>query len=305
MTAPFRSKHVVILVENLPVPFDRRPWQIAQTLRDQGHKVSIICPKMYEYTQTRQRLAGIEIYRYPHWEGDSRAAYVFEYFNALFWMFLLCAKIFFTRGIDVIHACNPPDLLFMVALPFKIFFGTKFLFDHHDLNPEIYRAKFKRQGRMYDILCRLEKMTYQAADMVLATNESFKRIGVTRSRKPLDRVYVVRNAPMAGRLVQGPRKLELLEGKKHLIAYIGVMNKQDGLDLLMESAREVIHTHGRKDVVFGLIGDGPEVPALKRLAKEAQLNGELKFLGASATARSSATISTPRLSAYAPIPKMT
>ncbi len=279
MTAAHRPKHVVILVENLPVPFDRRPWQIAQTLRAHGHKISIICPKMYEYTLSRECLDGIDIYRYPHREGNSQAAYVLEYLNALFWMFLLCVRIFFTRGIDAIHACNPPDLLFLVALPFKLFFGTKFLFDHHDLNPEVFRAKFNRQGRIYDILCWLEKKTYQAADMVLATNESFKRIGIARSRKPLNRVYIVRNAPRAGRLVQGPPIPELLQGKKHLIAYLGVMNKQDGLDLLIQSAREVIHTHGRKDVIFGLIGDGGEVPVLKQLAKEAQLNGELQFLG--------------------------
>lgn len=273
------GQHVVILVENLPVPFDRRPWQIARTLVEEGYRVSVICPKMYEYTRAHERLEGVEIYRYPNREGDTPIGWIAEYLNAMFWMMWICLKLFFTRGIDAIHACNPPDLLFGVAWPFKVFFRTRFLFDHHDLNPEVYLAKFGRKDWLYRLMCRLECMTYRLADVALATNKSFKHLAATRDCMKKDRVYIVRNAPMPGRFVQGRPKADLRFGKDHLIAYLGVMNKQDGLDLLLESIAHVVHHHERKDVVFGLIGDGPEVPALKERAKELGLNGEVKFLG--------------------------
>jgi glycosyltransferase involved in cell wall biosynthesis len=128
-------------------------------------------------------------------------------------------------------------------------------------------------------MCALERMTYRLADVALATNRSFKRIAMRRDGKREDRVYVVRNAPMPGRLVEGPARDELRFGRRHLVSYLGVMNKQDGLDLLLESIADVVHRHERKDVVFGLIGDGPEVPALRQRAKELGLNGEVKFLG--------------------------
>jgi len=270
----------VILVENLPVPFDRRPWQIAQTLVGAGHRVSVVCPRMYEYTKAYERLKGVDIYRYPNREGGTPAGWVVEYLNAMFWMLVTCLRLFFVRGgIDAIHACNPPDLLFLVAWPFKVFFGTRFLFDHHDLNPEVYLAKFDRRDRLYEVMVTLERMTYRLADVALATNQSFKRIAIGRDGARADRVYVVRNAPMPGRLVAGPAKEELKRGKRHLIGYLGVMNKQDGLDLLLEAARHVIFTRGRDDILFGLIGDGTEVPNLKEQARRLELDGHVAFLG--------------------------
>jgi glycosyltransferase involved in cell wall biosynthesis len=274
------GKHVVILVENLPVPFDRRPWQIAQTLTGQGYQVSVICPRMYEYTAKYEQLLGIDIYRYPTpCEGNSLLGWVCEYVNALFWMTWLCLKLLFTRGIDSIHACNPPDLLFLVAWPFKVFAGVRFMFDHHDLNPEMYLAKFGRKDFLYRVMCAFERMTYHLADVALATNRSFKRIATIRDQKRDDRIYIVRNAPMAGRLIKGPQRDELRFGRRHLVSYLGVMNKQDGLDLLLESIADIVHRHKRSDVVFGLIGDGPEVPSLRRRAEQLGLNGEVKFLG--------------------------
>lgn len=274
-----KSKHIVILVENLPVPFDRRPWQIAQALTEAGHRVSVICPKMYEHTRAFERLSGVDIYRYPSREGNSPATWIVEYVSALLWMSWLCLRLFLTRGIDAVHACNPPDLLFLVAWPYKVFFGARFMFDHHDLAPEVYLAKFGKKGRVYRALCVLERMTYRLADVALATNRSFKAVAVRRDGKRADRVFIVRNAPMAGRLVEGMQRAELRSGRKHLVAYLGVMNKQDGLDLLLESIHHIVHTHGRKDVAFALIGDGPEVPALKRRAAELELDGEVRFVG--------------------------
>lgn len=278
--APPTGKQVVILVENLPVPFDRRPWQIAQTLLHAGHRVSVICPRMYEYTARYERLEGVEIHRFPcPCEGNTPVMWVCEYLNALFWMSWLCLRLFLTRGIDAIHACNPPDLLFAVAWPLKVFCGVKFVFDHHDLNPEVYLAKFGRRDAIYRILCRLERMTYTLADVALVTNQSFERIVRKRDRQRGDRIYVVRNAPMPGRFVEGPPRRHLREGKKHLVAYLGIMNKQDGLDLLLESIHHVVHDHGRRDVLFALIGDGPEREALRQQAEKLGLAGQVKFLG--------------------------
>ena len=274
-----RGRHVVILVENLPVPFDRRPWQIAQTLQHQGFHVSIVCPQMYEYTQKFERLSEIDIYRYPNYEASGACGYFCEYLNALLWMSWICLRLFLTQGIAAIHACNPPDLLFLVAWPFRVFFGVRFLFDHHDLGPEVYFAKFGRTDWLYHLMCAVERMTYRLADVALATNKSFKRIASQRCAKKSDRIFVVRNAPTPGRFNPGPPRRELRFGKAHLIAYLGVMNKQDGVDLLLESIQHVIQGHQRKDVVFGLIGDGPEVPQLKLRAKQLGLNGEVKFLG--------------------------
>ena len=274
-----RPRHVVILVENLPVPFDRRPWQIAQSLHASGRKVSVICPKMYEYTAARERLSGIDICRYPSREGSSPLGWILEYLNAIFWMTWHCWRIHLRSPIDAIHACNPPDLLFLVALPLRMFCGVKFLFDHHDLNPEVYVAKFGRKDLVYRALCLFEKWTYRLATVALTTNESFRRIAVARSKARASRIFVVRNAPKPGRLTSGPPVPELREGFAHVVGYIGVMNKQDGLDLLLEAARRVVHEHGRSDVLFALIGDGPELPALRAMATRMSLEANVRFLG--------------------------
>ncbi|MGE5611885.1 MAG: glycosyltransferase family 4 protein [Bacillota bacterium] len=273
------GKHIVILVENLPVPFDRRPWQIAQTLVRNGQRVSVICPRMYEYTQPYERLAGIDIYRYPNVEASTPIGWAREYLNALFWMSWVSFKLFVTQGIDAIHACNPPDLLFLVAWPFRVFFGVRFLFDQHDLAPEVYVAKFGRKDRLCRLLLKLEQMTYRLADVMLATNHSVQRLAITRGRIRQDRVFIVRNAPMPGRFTPGPGREELRLGRKHLVSYLGVMNRQDGLDLLLDSIHHVIHVRGRSDVAFAVIGDGPELPALKRRAAELGFDGQLHFVG--------------------------
>jgi glycosyltransferase involved in cell wall biosynthesis len=279
------AKHVVILVENLPVPFDRRPWQIAQTLLANGYRVSVICPSMYEYTKRYEKLAGIEIHRYPSREGSTPIGWIAEYINAVCWMFLICMRLFFTVGIDAIHACNPPDLLWVVAWPFKIFAGVRFLFDHHDLNPEVYLAKFNRHDKLYFAMLLLERMTYRLADIALATNESFRRIAVARDGIRPDRVYIVRNAPMPGRFTSGPAIDQLRNGKEHLIVYLGIMNKQDGLDLLLESIRCLVRDLGRSDVFVALIGDGTELPQLQQLAHQLGLDDCVRFVGRVADGR--------------------
>ena len=169
------GKKILIIVENLPSPFDRRVWQEATALRDKGAMVSIICPKGKGYEKKFEMLDGIAIYRHPlPKEADGALGYLLEYGAALFWEFVLAVRCLFTRGFDVIQACNPPDLIFLVALPFKLI-GKKLVFDHHDINPELYEAKFGKRDFLYKVMLFLERMTFRSAKISIATNESYTR----------------------------------------------------------------------------------------------------------------------------------
>src|SRR5574340_1560051 len=165
-----RHRRVLILVENLPSPFDRRVWQEATTLRDVGYDVSIICPTGKGYDSRYEVIDGIHIWRYRlPTEGEGALGYLAEYAVALFWSFVLSFKVLRARGFDVIHACNPPDLFFLIGGFFKLF-GKKFVFDHHDANPELYEAKFGRKDWFYRLMLVLERLTFRTADVSIATN---------------------------------------------------------------------------------------------------------------------------------------
>ncbi|HZR67714.1 MAG TPA: glycosyltransferase, partial [Burkholderiales bacterium] len=184
------TKRVLILVENLPSPFDRRVWQEATALRDAGWTVSIVCPTGRGYEKRFERIDGIDIHRYPlPVEASGALGYALEYGAALFWSFVLSWKVFFGRGFDVVHACNPPDLFFLVGAVFKPF-GRKFVFDHHDLNPELYEAKFGRRDFLYRAMLALERWTFRTADVSIATNESYRRIAIERGGMAPERVFV-------------------------------------------------------------------------------------------------------------------
>src|SRR6185369_12966977 len=181
------QRRVLILVENLPSPFDRRVWQEATTLRAAGYGVSIICPTGKGCEKKFESIDGIDIYRYdlPH-EAEGALGYLVEYSAALACSFALSLKIKF----DVVHACNPPDLFFLIGAFWKLF-GKKFLFDHHDANPELYEAKFGKRDFFYKLLCLFEKLTFRTADVSIATNESYRRIALTRGGMDPERVFVV------------------------------------------------------------------------------------------------------------------
>jgi glycosyltransferase involved in cell wall biosynthesis len=278
-TSRATGKHVVILVENLPVPFDRRPWQIAQALTRDGYRVSVICPKMYEYTERYERLNGIDVYRYPALcEGNTALGWVCEYVNALFWMTWICLKLFLTRGIDAIHACNPPDLLFLVGGFFKLL-GKKFLFDHHDINPELYEAKFGRRDFFYRLLVRLERWSFRTADVSIATNESYRRIAIERGDMRPDRVFVVRSGPCLERLRIVPPDERLKRGRRYLVGYVGVMGKQEGIDWLLRAVRLIVSRYGRTDVQFGLVGGGTSLEEMKALARRLEIDEYVTFTG--------------------------
>ncbi|HEY6864002.1 MAG TPA: glycosyltransferase family 4 protein [Burkholderiales bacterium] len=273
------AKRVLILVENLPSPFDRRVWQEATALRDAGWTVSIVCPTGRGYEQRFERLDGIDIHRYPlPVEASGALGYALEYGAALFWSFVLSWKVFFGRGFDVVHACNPPDLFFLVGAVFKLF-GRKFVFDHHDLNPELYEAKFGRRDLFYRAMLALERWTFRTADVSIATNESYRRIAIERGGMAPGRVFVVRSGPSLERMKIVPPVETLKCGRRYLVGYVGVMGRQEGIDLLLRAAREIVHERGRGDVHFGLVGGGTSLEEMKALARELRVSDHVTFTG--------------------------
>ena len=270
---------VLILVENLPVPFDRRVWQEACALRDAGHEVTVICPQMRGYTQPEEVLEGIQIYR--HWisgEAGSVGGFIAEYVSAL-WGELTCAlKAWRRGGFDVIHLCNPPDLLFLVALPFKLFGGVKVIFDVHDLWPEMFKAKFGKRGLMYWAVRIAERCTLALADVVIATNQSVLSAVKQRGKLRGDRSFVVRTAPSRMNTAAQPDET-LRAGKRHLVGYIGVMGSADGVDFLVRAADYIVKTRQRSDVQFLLMGSGPEHADLVALRDQLGLQDYLSMPG--------------------------
>ena len=273
------TRSVLIIVENLPCPFDRRVWQEATTLCEHGYTVSIICPNGKGYTRSYEFLEGIHIHRYylPV-EGAGALSYFIEYSGALLLQFLLALRVFFTRGFDVIHACNPPDTIFIIGLFFKLF-GKKFLFDHHDINPELYEAKFDRRDVFYRLLVFLERMSYQTATIALVTNESYREIALTRGRMPPEKVFVVRSGPKLDRLQIQDAVPSLKCGRRYLVGYLGVMGQQEGIDHLLRVVDHLVHTLKRTDIHFGLVGGGTELPKMQELCKTLGLEDYVTFTG--------------------------
>jgi glycosyltransferase involved in cell wall biosynthesis len=273
----FKGKHILIIVENLPVPFDRRVWQEANTLKENGAKVSIICPKMKGYTKSFEEINGIEIYRHPlPIEGKGAFGYFLEYTIALFWEFILSLKIFIKNKFQVIQGCNPPDLIFLVAVLYKIF-GVKYVFDHHDINPELYIAKYRKKGFFYKFMLFAERLTFATANYSIATNESYKEIAIRRGKMQAEKVQVVRSGPKLERLKLTCGDKIYKKGRDFLIGYVGVIGEQEGLDLLLESAKHIISI--RKDVQFAIIGDGTELGKVKTIAREMGLENYVDFYG--------------------------
>jgi len=269
---------VCIIVENLPVPIDRRVWQEARTLRDAGYRVSIICPKGRGFEKGRETLEGIEIYRHRLWEASGPLGYFVEYAWALAAEFLLSLRVYARTRFRVLQACNPPDTIFLIGLFFKLF-GVRFIFDHHDLNPELYEVKFRRRDWGYKLVCWAERLTYRTADVAIATNESYREVALERGGIRRERTFVVRSCPDLDRIRKSAPQPELKEGRRYLVVFLGVMGHQDGLDLLLESIALIAKPGNRQDTLFVLIGSGPELPRLKVLASQKGLEGVTRFTG--------------------------
>jgi glycosyltransferase involved in cell wall biosynthesis len=274
-----KSRRVLIIVENLPVPFDRRVWQEATTLRKAGYEVSVICPAAKGYKRGYELLDGVHVYRHPlPFEAAGALGYALEYTVALFWETVLAWRVFFTRGFDVIHACNPPDTIFLIGGFFRLL-GKKFMFDHHDINPELYEAKFGRRDPFYYVLRMLERWTFRTAGVSIATNESYRRIAIERGKMKPENVFVVRSGPDLGRVRIMPPVAALRKGRAFLVGYVGVMGKQEGIDYLLRAARILINDMRRQDIHFGLVGGGTELEEMKRYAIELGIAEHVTFTG--------------------------
>lgn len=281
MTASVGSpRRVLFLVENLPSPFDRRVWQEATTLYANGYVVSIVCPTGKGYEHHYEEIEGIHIYRYDlPMEGEGARGYAVEYCAALWHTFRLSWKVRRERGFDIVHACNPPDLFFLVGAFFKVLFKTRFVFDHHDINPELYEAKFGRRDFLWKLMVLLERLTFKTADVSIATNESYRRIAIDRGGMDPARVFVVRSGPKLDRLRILPAVESLKRGRTFLVGYVGVMGKQEGIDLLLRAAQHLIVHMGRNDVQFGLVGGGTSLDEMKGLAIEMGIQAHVTFTG--------------------------
>lgn len=274
------DRKILIIVENLPVPFDTRVWQEATTLAREGYTVSVICPKGKGYNEDYEYLEGVHIYRHdlPK-EGNGPIGYAREYFSALWHEYRLARKIYKGRGFHVIHGCNPPDNIYMVASRFKGK-GVDYVFDHHDICPELYEAKFgKTSGPLYKSQLWLERHTYDHCTFAFVTNESYKEIAIRRGGMSPDKVHVLRSGPRLERLKIQPPKPEIKRGKRFMVGYLGVIGQQEGIEYLLEAARCLRDEKGRDDIFWGIVGGGPHLEALRRKSEEMGLQDIVEFTG--------------------------
>ena len=279
MASAGNQKRILIIVENLPVPFDRRVWQEATTLHAAGYEVSVICPVGKGCTRRREVIDGIHVYRHPlPLEASGVLGYALEYGAAFIWQALLAWRIFLTRGFDVIHACNPPDTIFLVGLMFKPF-GRRFVFDHHDINPELYEAKFGRRDVFHRLLLWLERMTFRVADVSIATNLSYRRVALERGGMDPERVFVVRSGPDLSRVRRQAPDPALRRGRRFLVGYVGVMGRQEGIDKLLRAVDYIVHEAKRRDVQFVLVGGGSELERMRAYARELGVADHVTFTG--------------------------
>ena len=278
MTEPRR---ILIVVENLPVPLDRRVWLEATSLQANGYEVSVICPTGRGWDKAYEEIDGIHIYRYPEpVEAHSgAAAYAREYLWSLWHWFRLARRVRRERGFDVIQGCNPPDLIFLLALWHRVR-GVRYLFDHHDVCPELFEAKFGRKGALYKIMLIWERMTFATASVSIATNESFREIALRRGKMRPEDVFVVRSAPKIEKFEIRPADPAMRKGAGTVLGYVGVIGQQEGMDLLVAAAEHLIRDLKRDDVHFLIVGFGPEVPTVKADVAARGLEAYFTFTGA-------------------------
>jgi glycosyltransferase involved in cell wall biosynthesis len=274
------KRRVLIIVQNLPVPFDRRVWLECQALLSAGYQVSVVCPKG-QADPSYQVIDEVALYKYrPYAPGGSKLSFVAEYaysFLATAWLTLKARR---GGRFRVIQACNPPDIFWPIGLFFRAIEGTKFVFDHHDLCPELFESRFSDGPKLpYMALRALERRTHRTANHVIATNGSYRDIAVTRSGKDPSDVTIVRTGPDPQRLRRGPVDPEQRRNRKFLVAYIGVMGPQDGVDIAIRAADIVVHEFGRDDIAFTLIGSGDCFKDLVALRDSLGLAGHVEFVG--------------------------
>jgi len=274
------KRRVLIIVQNLPVPFDRRVWLECQALTANGYQVAVVCPKGKD-DPAYQVLDEVELYKYrPYAPGGSKLSFVAEYaysFLATAWHVLKARR---GGRFAVLQACNPPDIFWPIAIALRTLDRTKFVFDHHDLCPELFQSRFPDGPTLpYRGLRWLEKKTHRTADHVISTNESYREIAIKRSGKAPEDVTVVRTGPDPDKLKRRAADPAQKRDRKYLAAYIGVMGPQDGVDIVVRAADLIVREFGRDDIAFTLIGKGDCFDELVALRDQLGLAGHVEFTG--------------------------
>ncbi|HLV97930.1 MAG TPA: glycosyltransferase family 4 protein [Ktedonobacterales bacterium] len=272
---------VLLLIENCSVPMDSRVWAEALTLRERGFQVSIIGPKGTNLDQESYvYLDGVHIYRYWSPPNSSNAtAYVFEYGVAMVRTFLLSLKVLLRHGFDVIHVANPPDTYFVIGLFYRLL-GKKFIFDQHDLSPELFQTKFSdRMPFLHRPLLFVERCSYRIAAVVITSNTTMKEFAIKRGHVCANKVFAVYNGVDLNRINRVTPEPALKHGRRFLLAFVGAMEVQDGVEYLLLALHTLVHERGRRDVSLVLMGDGDHAPVLRKLASELRLDEYVHFKG--------------------------
>ena len=277
------KKKVLIIVQNLPVPFDRRVWMEATTLQKNGYKVSVICPQKYSCVKSSEVIENINIFRYPLLleANKSPVAFLFEFISCFILTSILSIKVLLTEGFDVIHICNPPETYFSLVWIYKLV-GKKIIFDHHDLSPEMYLAKqkgVKEDSFYFKLLLWMEKITFKIADIVITTNESHKKVAIDRGKKKSEDVIIVRSGPDIERFKGYNFNEGLKRGKKYLVCYLGEMCEQDGVGIFLSKLKEYNSRFFKEEVQFVFIGKGPEQPNLVNKNRTLDMESYVYFTG--------------------------
>lgn len=273
-----KTRKILIIVENLPVPFDTRVWQEATTLAANGYTVSVICPKGKEYKKAEEFIQGVHIFRHdmPK-EGNGVIGYLREYLVALKEELRLAKKVYKEIGFDVIHGCNPPDNIYLIAKRFKRY-GVKYVFDHHDICPELFEAKFGHAGGLlYQSQIFMERQTYKYCSFAFVTNESYKKIAVTRGKMDPEKVIVLRSGPKLERMKIMEPVERIKRGYPYMVGYVGVIGQQEGIEYLLEAAKYV--KERENNVFWGIVGGGPYVETMRKQAHSMGLDDCVEFTG--------------------------
>ena len=286
-------KRVLILVQNLSVPFDRRVWLECLSLIDAGFRVAVVCPKA-PGDPPYARLNGVEMFKYrPYAPGGSSMSFVLEYLYSFCATLMLSLKASLRGRFTAVQSCNPPDLFWPIGLLFRLLHGSSFVFDHHDLCPELYQSRFPNGNQLiYRALRLMERCTTKTADHVISTNDSYRQIVLGRDGVDPACVTVVRTGPDLTRLRPTAAKPSLRRAAPHLAAYLGVMGPQDGVDIVLKLADHVVHRLGRRDISFTLIGSGDCFDDLVALSHRLELSDFVTFTGRIPDADVSAILST-------------
>lgn len=273
-----KERKILIIVENLPVPFDTRVWQEATTLAANGYTVSVICPVGKGYTKAEEAIDGVHIFRHPlPPEGNGALGYAREYGSALKEELRLAKKVYKEIGFDVIQGCNPPDDIYLVASFFKKY-GVRYVFDHHDICPELFEAKFgSTKGLLYKSQVWLERQTYRHCAFAFVTNESYRKIAIERDHMPPEKVIILRSGPRLERMRILPPDPAIRRGYPYMAGYVGVIGQQEGIEYILQAA-QYIKEH-ENNVFWGIVGGGPHWEALKKQAGEMGLDDCVEFTG--------------------------